>query len=108
MSPETGTESSLRDWLLQDLARLPLQPGIGSVHLFEGALTPKMTNEQRIRGANAGFGWALFVTGYSQDAVAQLMQADLGSARLERHGATGILAAIYRMDYALTDRVVGA
>ncbi len=106
--PATGTESSLRDWLLQDLARLPSTPGLGSAHLFEGALTPQMTNEQRIRGADSGFDWALFVTGYSQDALAQLMQADLGSAELERHGATGILAAMYRMDYALTDREVGA
>ena len=106
--PVTGTESSLRAWLLQDLARLPSTPGIGSAHLFEGALTPQITNEQRIRGADAGFDWALFVTGYSQDALAQLMQADLGSAELERHGATGVLAALYRMDYALTGREVGA
>lgn len=106
--PATGTESSLRDWLLQDLARLPSTPGIGSAHLFEGALTPPMTNEQRIRGADADFDWALFVTGYSQDALAQLMRADLGGAELERHGATGVLAALYRMDYALTEREAGA
>lgn len=106
--PAAGTESSLRDWLLQDLARLPSRPGIGSAHLFEGALTPQMTSEQRIRGADAGFDWALLVTGYSRDALAQLMQADLGSAELERHGATGVLAALYRMDYALTERELGA
>lgn len=106
--PVTGTESSLRDWLLQDLDRLPSTPGLGSAHLFEGALTPQMTNEQRIRGADAGFDWALFVTGYSQDALAQLMQAELASARLEQHGAAGILAAMYRMDYALTEREAGA
>jgi hypothetical protein len=106
--PATGTESSLRDWLLRDLARLPSKPGIGSVHLFEGALTPGMTKEQRIRGADAGFDWALFVSGYSQDALAQLVQAGLGNPQLERHGATGVLAALYRMDYALTDREAGA
>jgi len=106
--PAAGTEASLRDWLLQDLARLPSTPGIGSAHLFEAALTPQMTKEQRIRGADAGFDWALFVTGYSEDALAQLMQADLGSAELERHGATDVLAALYRMDYALTEREVGA
>ncbi len=106
--PAAGTESSLRDWLLQDLASLPSRPGIGSVHLFEGAVTPTMTNEQRIRGADAGFDWALFVTGYSENAVAQLLQADLVDAKLEQHGAAGVLAAIYRMDYALTEREVGA
>ena len=106
--PATGAESSLRDWLLKDLARLASTPGIGSAHLFEGAVTPPMTNEQRIRGADAGFDWALFVTGYSADALAQLMQAGLGKAELQRHGAAGVLAAIYRMDYALTNREVGA
>jgi hypothetical protein len=106
--PAAGTETSLRAWLQQELALLPSRPGIGSAHLFEAALTPQMTNEQRIRGADAGFDWALFVTGYSEDALAQLMQADLGRAELERHGAAGILAALYRMDYALTGREIGA
>jgi hypothetical protein len=106
--PAPGTGSALRDWLLQDLALLPSRPGIGSVHLFEGAVTPGMTNEQCIRGADADFDWALFVTGYSEDALAQLMQAELAHVQLERHGATGVLAAMYRMDYALTEREVGA
>jgi len=106
--PATGGEASLRDWLPRDLARLVSIPGIGSAHLFEGALTPQMTNEQRIRGADAGFDWALFVTGYSEDTLAQLMQADLAGAQLERQGATEVHAAIYRMDYALTEREVGA
>ena len=105
--PVAGTEASLRAWLLQDLGRHPSTPGIGSAHLFEGALTPQMTKEQRIRGADAGLDWALFVTGYSKDALAQLMQADLGSAELERHGATSVLAALYRLDYALIEREVG-
>ena len=107
--PATGAESSLRKWLLQDtLPRLPPRQGIGSIHLLEGALTPQMTNEQRIRGADAGVDWALLVTGYSQGAMASLMQADLCNAQLEKHGATGVLDAIYRMEYALTDREVGA
>jgi hypothetical protein len=105
--PAAGTGTSLRAWLLQVLAPLPSRPGIGSAHLFESAVTPAMTNEQRIRGADAGFDWALFVTGYSEDAVAQLMPADLANAALERHGAAGVAAALYRMDYALTEREVG-
>ena len=72
--PATEMESSLRKWLLQDiLPQLPSRPGIGSAHLFEGALTPPMTNEQRIRGADAGVDWAVLVTGYNQDALAKLM-----------------------------------
>ena len=56
--PAAGGESSLRQWLLLDaLPQLPSRRGIGGVHLFEGALTPKMTTEQRIRGADAGLDW---------------------------------------------------
>ena len=108
-SPATGTGSSLRKWLLQNmLPQLPARPGIGSVHLFEWALTPPMTNEQRIRGADAGVNWALFVTGYNQDALASLLRVELDNAQLEKHGATGVLGAMYRMDYSIIQREVGA
>jgi hypothetical protein len=103
--PAAESGPSLRKRLLQDiLPQLPSRPGIGSAHLFEGAATPPMTNEQRIRGADAGFDWALLVTGYSQDALASLMQADLGDAQLERHGATGVLGAMYRTEYSMMQR----
>ena len=109
LSPAIEARSSLREWLLQDiLPRLPSKPGIGSVHLLEGALTPPMTNEQRIRGADAGVDWALLVTGYSQDALASLMRVDLGNPQLEKHGATAVLAAMYRMEYSITQREVNA
>lgn len=107
--PETGTESSLRSWLLNDtLPQLPSRRGLGSAHLFERALTPHMTQEQRIRGVDAGIDWALFVTGYSEDALATLMQADLSRTRLEEHGSTAVSDALYRMQYMLTDREVCA
>jgi hypothetical protein len=103
--PATEAGYSPCKWLLQDiLPQLPSRPGIGSVHLFEGALKPPMTNEQRIRGADAGIDWALLVTGYSQDALAGLMQADLGQAQLEKHGAAGILGAMYRIEYSIIQR----
>jgi len=108
-SPAREAASSLRRWLLQDLLpRLPSRPGIGSAHLFEGALTPQMTNEQRIRGADAGIDWALLITGYRQDALASLMHADLGCAQLENHGATRVLDAAYRMEYSIIQREVVA
>jgi len=107
LSPADEMASSLRKWLLQDmLPRLPARPGIGSAHLLEGAATPPMSSEQRIRGADAGIDWALLVTGYSEDALANLMRADLGNAALEKHGATGILGAMYRMEYSIVDREV--
>ena len=105
--PAAETEPSLRKWLLGDiLPQLPSRRGIGSVHLLEGALAPPMTNEQRIRGADTGVDWALLITGYSQDALASLMEADLGSAHLETHGAKGVFCAIYRMDYSIVQREV--
>jgi hypothetical protein len=108
-SPANETGSSLRKWLLQDtLPQLPSKPGIGSAHLLEGALTPPMTNEQRIRGSDADVDWALLVTGYSEGALASLMQLDLGNAQLEKHGATGLLGAMYRMEYSIIQREVSA
>jgi hypothetical protein len=107
--PANETGSSLRKWLLQDtLPQLPSKPGIGSAHLLQGALTPPMTNEQRIRGSDADVGWALLVTGYSEGALASLMQLDLGNAQLEKHGATGLLGAMYRMEYSIIQREVSA
>ena len=105
----TGAESSLRKRLLEDiLPPLPSLPGIGSVHLFEGAVTPAVTNEQRIRGVDAGLDWALLLTGYSEDAVTPLLHADLGNGQLAQHGAQGVLDAMYRMEYLVTHREVSA
>ena len=107
--PVAEADASMHKWLLQDiLPLLPSRHGIGSVHLFEAAVKPEMTNEQRIRGADAGVGSALLVTGYRQDALASLLQSDLGSAQLEKHGATGVVGAMYRMEYSIIQRDVGA
>jgi hypothetical protein len=87
--------------LLQDvLPGLPSRPGIGSVHVFEGAATPPMTKEQRIRGADARLGAALLVTGYSREALESLVQTELAGAQLE--------GAIYRLEYSLTAREASA
>ena len=81
-------------------------PGIGSAQLFEGAVMPEMTTEQRIRGSDAGFDWGLFLTGYSHEAMENLANTALRDAKLHEHGAEGVRNAIYRLDYALTDREV--
>lgn len=107
--PETGLASSLRTWLLNDtLPRLPSRDGLGSAHLFERALVPRMTKEQRIRGADAGADWALFVTGYSEGALERLLESDLNRTQIERHGGTAVSEAMYQMHYMLTDREVSA
>ena len=103
------TESKLRDWLLRDrLPRLPGKPGIGSVHLFEPAITPKMTTEQSIRGADAALDWTLFLTGYSESALSDLLESDFSQSELEANGAAGALDAMYRLDYSLTHRELRA
>ncbi len=101
--PDAGAEASLRAWLLREtLPRLTSRPGVGSAHLLEGAARPPMTNEQRIRGADAAVRWALLVTGYDQEAMSALMTADLAGAELQRHGAGNVLSALYGIDYSLT------
>jgi hypothetical protein len=107
--PKAASETAMRVWLVEEvLAQLCSKAGIGSVHLLEGALTAPMTNEQRIRGADAGFDWAILVTGYNQDALAQLSGNELGVEPLSRHGAEGVRDAIYRMDYSLSHDEIDA
>ena len=107
--PRSDSEALLRRWLLQDvLPQLPTKPGIGSVHLMEGAATPQMTNEQRIRGADAGVDWAIFFTGYGEDALAELVRSVLGPRHLEQHSASGVIDAMYRIDYSLIRAEVAA
>jgi hypothetical protein len=101
--PQALKEASIRTWLVrQVLPQLPSKTGIGSVHLLEGVQTPQMTNEQRIRGADADVDWAILATGYSQDSLAELSSSDLGAGRLAEHGATGAHEATYRVDYSLS------
>lgn len=107
--PEPAAAGSLRSWLLQDLLpQLPSERGIGSVHLLEGAITPPMTNEQRIRGADAGVDWAVLLTGYSEGALSKLVRDVLGPSQLEQHRATGVLNGVYRIDYTLIHAEVDA
>jgi hypothetical protein len=107
--PQAGAEARLRTWLVDEaLPRIPSMVGIGSVHLLEGAATPQMTNEQRIRGADAGVDWAVLVTGYGEDALARLSGADLAAPRLADQGAAAVQAATYRIDYSLSHAEVDA
>jgi hypothetical protein len=93
----------LREWLLQQtLPALPGRPGLGSAHRLQGALTPAMTREQQIRGADAGVDGALLVTGYDRAALETLLNGELGAAALAQHGAIDATEALYSMHYTLT------
>jgi hypothetical protein len=97
-----GGASSLAEWLGGELLPgLPARRGLGSAHWLEAALPAKMTNEQRIRGVDAGIGSALLVTGYDERALAELAHGELSPARLEARGASAIVASLHRQDYTL-------
>ena len=96
--PPEASAATLRAWLVEDaLPRLVRARHAGSAHLLERAAAAAMTNEQRIRGADAGLEWAVLLTGYKEEALA----AALERARLEERGATGITEGMYRFDYSL-------
>lgn len=102
--PAQGVETGLRKWLLEDeLAGLPAQTGLASAHVFEAALTPQVTSEQRIRGTDSAVDLALLVTGYSDASVTDLVQTRLAKEQFERHGASGYAGGVYRMEYSLTN-----
>lgn len=101
--PASGKEALLESWLSQDLLpRLPERRGLSGVHLLRSGLTPEMTAEQRIRGADTGVDWALLVTGYERAAVAGLTQSELGTEALERQGANEVVSAGYEAVHALS------
>ena len=107
LAPEAAREASLREWLLDSaLPAIAASRGVGGVHLFESALAPAMTNEQRIRGSDAGLDWALLVTGYADAALQDIAGRDLEDGRLVASGASRATSALYRLQYMLTNRDV--
>ncbi|HLX81035.1 MAG TPA: hypothetical protein VKS43_10660 [Burkholderiales bacterium] len=105
--PAPERETTLREWLIEkQLPGLPSQAGLASAHLFEAALAPPSTNEQRIRGKDSAMHWTLLVTGYSTGKVASLAEKEFSAEALEKHGATKHAAGIHRLEYSLTAREV--
>jgi len=105
MKPEPGRESAVRAWLAAEaLPPLASRRGLGGAHLFESAAAPPMTAEQRIRGVDSSFDWAVLVTGYDEAAVGSLAHEALGTAAFAAHGAAVLMSAVHRQAYALTDR----
>ncbi len=103
--PADGAAPALRRWLTQErLPGLPGRPGLGGAHLLEGATMPAMTEEQRIRGADAGVDWAVVISGYAQAALDDLAPLGLARSELEAHGACDLEQALYRIDYTLSER----
>jgi hypothetical protein len=99
---ETGT--LLREWLLKELPRLPSISGLGSAHLFEAAAAPPSTSEQRIRGADSAMDWAVLVTGYRAERVADVVDHALSGDEFRRRGAAEYSATCYEMGYSLAHR----
>ena len=100
--PDVQAAPSLRRWLLDEvLPAVPARRGVGSAHLLQRAAAAQMTNEQRIRGADAGVDAALLLMGYDADALLELADGVVGPSHLERRGATVTGDALYRLDYTL-------
>ncbi len=103
LSPEPGRESVLHEWLVNEtLPALPGTPGLVSAHLFEAALTPEMTQEQRIRGKDGGVDWVLLVTGYDEAAVVKIAESVLSPASVEKQGGINLVSNLYRMSHSLS------
>lgn len=102
--PAPERERELHEWLAEELPPLPSIAGLASAHVFEAALAPQSTNEQRIRGNDSTVDWALLVTGYSVSSVTDLVQSRLCERRFEQRGATGYGAGVYGMEYTLANR----
>jgi len=101
--PAPDKETGMREWLLSDeLPKLPSQAGLASAHVFEAALTPPSTNEQRIRGSDATMALALVVTGYSAERVTDVLRSRFSEQQLAVQGAREYVGGVYRREYSLT------
>lgn len=97
--PAPGRAEGLRSWLAgQVLPGVPGQRGAAGAHLLEGAAAPAMTQEQRLRGADAPVDWALVVVGHS---AAEALRASPAAADLAMQGATGLEAGTYVLQSTL-------
>lgn len=102
-APPRSDEAALDAWLAREvLPPLPQRPGLSSAHLLRSGLDAPMTAEQRIRGTDAAVPGAILVTGYREETLAELANAELAVAALARRGATGVAATHYRAAHTLT------
>ena len=107
LSPDPHNGDLLRDWLVKEaLPSLPDKPGVVSAHLFEAALTPEITKEQRIRGKDGEIDWVLLVTGHDEKTIAKLAEAELALGKIEHHGATNLITGQYRMVHSLLSQEI--
>jgi len=108
-SPDPGKEATLGNWLVQEaLPSLPETPGLVSAHLFQTALTPEMTKEQRIRGKDGGVDWILLITGHDAEAIGRLSVTGLSAVVLEQHGGINLASGIYQLNHSLSSNEAAA
>jgi hypothetical protein len=104
LSPQPGREDALSAHLREVLAALPQRPGITGAHLLRTD-TPKsgVTAEQRIRGGDATADWIVLVSGYSEEALRQVLESELQPAALEAAGASAAQASsVFRLAFSMT------
>jgi hypothetical protein len=100
-----GREADLRRWLGGEaLPALPSRAGLSSAHLFEAAAKPEFTQEQVIRGKDAGVDWVVLVTGYDLPSIEALAGGIFSAAQLEGRGATAVASGIYQLRHSVSDR----
>lgn len=102
LSPQPGREDALSAHLRDALAA---QPGVTGAHLLQTD-TPKsgVTTEQRIRGgADAAADWIVLVSGYSDEALRQVLLSELQPTALEAAGASaGPSSSVFRLAFSMT------
>jgi hypothetical protein len=101
--PDPENESTLREWLCNDVLRaLPSMPGLVSAHLLKAAQKTEFTEEQRIRGKDCLVDWVILVTGYGADALMRLANSELSLEKLGCRGALNTSVNYYQMMHLLT------
>jgi hypothetical protein len=99
-----GDRQRFAHWLDDTLGSLMQRDGLASAFVLESALTPEMTNEQSIRGPDAGVDQVLLLTAYSREAITKMARPALSPSDFAENGAAGeSKLGVYRLE-CLADR----
>ncbi|HZD21308.1 MAG TPA: hypothetical protein VE325_11610 [Burkholderiales bacterium] len=101
---DAARAAQLLPWMRGLVGAMSQREGLVAAALMRdiGRAPARETTEQRLRGGDTAPEWIALVSGYSADAVANVVAQELSDANMQTNGARpGRLASVYRLAFAL-------
>jgi hypothetical protein len=99
---DAARSAELLAWMRDLVGAMSHRAGLVAAALLRdiGRALARETTEQRLRGGDTAPEWIALVSGYSADAVANVVAQELSEANMRAHGATpGSSAGVYRLAF---------